>query len=64
MTIFMLKAKSGEVAKALAGIDELYIKRLAALFDELLARSDSPRDALATLTKIIAAELDGDGHKQ
>jgi hypothetical protein len=61
MTLMVLQTQNqrepGRVAKALAAIDVFHIKRLAALFDELLARSDSPRNALATLTKIIAAEL-------
>lgn len=63
MTIFVLQAhhqrEAERLAEILSGIDELYIQKLAALWEELLSRYDSQSEALSILTKIIAAELDG-----
>ena len=62
MTLVVLQAhyqrEADRLAEVLSGIDQLYIDKLSALWEELLTRY-KPGDALATLTKIVAAELDG-----
>jgi hypothetical protein len=43
----------------LSGFDELHIEKLVANYEAFLEHYKDPGKALATLTKIIAAELDG-----
>lgn len=63
LTMFVLQAhhqrEAERLSEILSGIDELYIHKLAALWEELLKRYGSQGEALSVLTKIIAAELDG-----
>jgi hypothetical protein len=63
MVLFVLQARyqreAERLAEVLSGIDEVYIDKLASLWEELLARSQSQGEALATFTKILEAELDG-----
>jgi hypothetical protein len=62
MTLFVLQAhhqrETERLAEILSGIDEVHIQKLALLWEELSSRLSSENEALATLTKIIAAELD------
>lgn len=63
MTLLVLHAhhqrEAERIKEVISGIDELYIHKLSALFEQLLTRYPTQGEALTVLTKIIAAELDG-----
>ena len=63
ITLFVLQAhhqrEAERLAEILSGIDDIYIHKLASLWEELLSQHGSQGKALSILTKIIAAELDG-----